>query len=231
MPKRSCENVVRLWNQAGAVLCPTVARLRLIGLTSVAFALTLMLSCNRPDWFVGVGGKYNQAEIELLRGRAGDLDKAIVNLQFVVQENPTYRNSLTLLGRAYYRKRSYREAYAIIQRALAVDKNDEIAWLTYGLAQMRLGEHAKGLETIKGGLTLMAKAMRGDDYRGYPGWDPRRTVHGLLNRAVFQALKGSDEWQNVAQSTERLLDSIDEEEWAQRRGKITERVIEHGGDS
>jgi len=229
--KRPCENIFLFAKETGEAVWRPSRPLALLGWTLIGIALLFMLSCNRPDWFFGAGGKYNQAEIELLRGRAADLDKAIASLQFVVQDNPTYRDSLTLLSRAYYRKGLYPEAYALIQRALAVKKDDEIAWLTYGLAQMRLGEHGKGLETIKGGLTLLAKAMGSEDYRGYPGWDPRRTVRGAHNQAVFQALKGLDGRETLVQSTERLLDSIDAEEWAQRRGKLTERVIEHGDDS
>ncbi len=39
--------------------------------------------------------------MELLRGRAGNVDKAIFNLENVVQENPTYRKGeLTLLSKA-----------------------------------------------------------------------------------------------------------------------------------
>jgi len=229
--KRSCENILLFAKKTGEAVCRPGGPLALLGWPLIGIALSFMLSCTRPDMFFGAGGKYNQAEIELLRGRAADLDKAIASLQFVVQDNPTYRDSLTLLGRAYYRKGRYPEAYAVIQRALAVNKDDEIAWLTYGLAQMRLGEHDKGLETIKGGLTLLAKAMGREDYRGYEHWDPRRTVRGALNQAVFQALKGLDGRENLVQSTDRLLDSIDGEEWAQRRGKVSERAIEHGSDS
>ena len=165
--------------------------------------------------------------MELLRGRAGNLDKAIDNLQVVVQDDPTYRDSLTLLGKAYYRKGRYYEAYSIIQRALAVNKDDEIAWLIFGLAQIRVGENAKGLETLKGGLTLMAKAMK-EDYRGYPTWDPRGLVRNSLNRSVFQALKGLEERENLIQSTEQLLTRIDEEEWFQRHGKTVERSLSDG---
>jgi len=167
--------------------------------------------------------RYNDANIELLRGRTANLDRAIESLQVVVQDNPTYRDSLTLLGKAYYRKGRYYEAYSIIQRALAVNKEDEIAWLIFGLAQIRVGENAKGLETIKSGLTLMVKAMN-EEYRGYPNWDPRRTVRNTLNRSVFQALKGLEERENLIQIIEQFLTRIDEEEWFQRNDKTIDRA-------
>jgi len=190
-------------------------------------AVTAVNGCSRPDWAFGTSGRYKEAETEILRGRQANLDKAIENLQFVVQDNPTYRDSLTLLGKAYYRKARYYDAYTIIQRALAVNREDEIAWLVFGLSQLRVGENAKGLETIKGGLTLLVKAMK-DEYRGYSYWDPRGTVRNTLNRAVFQALKGLEERENLIQINEQLLSRIDEEEWFQRFGKYLDRSLSDG---
>jgi len=221
--RRFIENILLFSKKNGAVVCGT-RRSALVGGLLFGVGLTFMSSCSRPDFFVGTGGRYNEANIELLRGRAANLDKAIDNLQVVVQNDPTYRDSLTLLGKAYYRKGRYYEAYSIIQRALAVNKGDEIAWLVLGLSQIRVGENAKGLETIKGGLTLMTKAMK-EDYRGYPGWDPRGTVRTSVNRSVFQALKGLEERESLIQSTEQLLTRIDEEEWSQRQGKNLDRAV------
>lgn len=186
-----------------------------------------MSACSRPDWFVGTGGRYNEANLELIRGRGADLDKAIGNLQTIAQDDPTYKDSLTLLGKAYYRKGRYFDAYSITQRALAVNKDDEIAWLVFGLAQIRVGDNAKGLETIKGGLTLLGKAMR-EEYRRYPAWDPRGVVRTSLNRSVFQALKGLEERESLIQSTEQLLTRIDEEEWSQRHDKNIDRALSDG---
>jgi tetratricopeptide (TPR) repeat protein len=186
--------------------------------------LPIISGCaSRPDWFVGASGKYNEANLELIRGRGADLDKAIGSLQTVVQTDPTYKDTLTLLGRAYYRKGRYADAYSITQRALVVNKDDEIAWLVYGLAQLRVGENAKGLETIKGGLTLLGKAM-GEQYRGYPAWDLRGTVRAALNRAVFQALKGLEERDGLIQTNEQLLARVDEEEWFQRHDKVIDKA-------
>jgi tetratricopeptide (TPR) repeat protein len=197
----------------------------LCALTTIQLAALLIISgcISRPDWFVGTGGKYNEANLELIRGRSADLDKAIGSLQVVVQADPTYKDTLTLLGKAYYRKGRYSDAYSITQRALAVNKDDEIAWLVYGLAQLRVGDNAKGIETIKGGLTLLGKAMR-EQYRGYPAWDLRGTVRSALNRAVFQALKGIEEREGLIQTNEQLLARVDEEEWFQRHDKVIDKV-------
>jgi tetratricopeptide (TPR) repeat protein len=200
--------------------------LRLASIGCLLFSLGLSLpACSAPSWHFGLGGKYNQANMELMRGRGADLEKAIANLESIVKEDPSYRDSLTLLGKAYYRKGRYYDAFAILQRALAVNKDDEIAWLFYGLTQIKVGENEKGLETIRGGLTLLGKAMRNSNYRDHPAWDPKGTVRNSLNRAVFQALKGLQERENLIQATEVLLARVDEEEWFQRRGRDVERDL------
>lgn len=201
-------------------------RLRRVPAGCLLLALVSSISaCSAPNWYFGVGGKYNEANIELMRGRGGDLEKAIGNLESIAKDDPSYRDSLTLLGKAYYRKARYYDAFAILQRALAVNKDDEIAWLLYGLTQIKVGDNEKGLETIRGGLTLLGKAMRNGNYRDHPGWDPKGTVRASLNRAVFQALKGLQERENLIQVTEVLLTRVDEEEWFQRRGRDIERDL------
>jgi tetratricopeptide (TPR) repeat protein len=193
----------------------------------VTACVQLLLGCGRPEWFFGVSGKYYQGWEELVRGRAGNVDKAISSLESVVQENPTYRDSLTLLGKAYYRKGRYQDARLILQRALAVNREDEIAWLVLGLAQIRAGDGPNGLESIRGGITLLGKAMK-NGYRGYPTWDPNGTVRSSLRRSALQAMKGLEETDNLIRSTELLLTRIDDEEWAQRRGKILDRATDVG---
>jgi len=227
-PKRPFEPVLPCARKSRAPhsACKSLA---LAGGLCGAVIFAFISSCSTPDWHFGTGGKYNEANTELLRGRAADVDKAISALQVVVQNDPTYRDSLTLLAKAYYRKGRYQETYAFAQRAIAVNKDDEIAWLLLGMAQLRLGDNAKGLESIKGGLTLTAKAMK-EDYRGYPTWDPRKTVRGTLNRAVFQALKGLDEKENLIQINEQLISRIDAEEFAQRHDKTVERATLTGDD-
>ena len=217
--------IAKIYSLLTAFSGEVVRRKCLCALTTIQLVSLLIISgcISRPDWFIGTGGKYNEANLELIRGRNADLDKAIGSLQTVIQADPTYKDTLTLLGKAYYRKGRYSDAYSITQRALAVNKDDEIAWLVYGLAQLRVGENAKGFETVKGGLTLLGKAMR-ERYRGYPAWDLRGTVRASLNRAVFQALKGIEEREGLIQTTEQVLTRVDEEEWFQRHDKVIEKA-------
>ena len=138
------------------------------------------------------------------------MDRAVVALEYVVSQDPTYKESLTYLGRAYYRKERYQDAYAILQRAVTVNKDDEIAWLALGVTQLRLGQNDKGIETLKGGITLASKAL-GEGYRNYERWDIRGVVKASVRRCAFYVAKGPEEKENILQSTDRLLALIDDE--------------------
>ncbi|MBI4489635.1 MAG: tetratricopeptide repeat protein [Deltaproteobacteria bacterium] len=194
-----------------------------VGCFVLAISLAFGSGCSIPR--LGMGGRYQEAKDEISRPRGGNIDKAIVSLEAIVRENPTYYDSLTLLGRAYYKRGRYDDAHMVLQRALAVNKDDEIAWLVLGLTQLRLGEDHKGLETLKGALTLASKEMR-EYYRGFPDWDRERKVRSTLRRAVLSATKGLEEKENLIRNVELVLARIDEEEWQQDRDKSMERIRE-----
>ena len=190
------------------------------------FSISALLSVSGcATWRFGVGGRYLEAKEQITRPRGGDINKAIVNLEGIVRENPTYQDSLTLLGRAYYKRGRYQDASLILPRALAVNKEDEIAWLLFGLTQLRLGDDQKGLETLKGALTLAGKETK-EYYRGFQYWDRQGKVRIAIRRAVASAIKGLEEKENLIRNVELVLASIDEEEWQQDRDKSMERIQE-----
>jgi tetratricopeptide (TPR) repeat protein len=167
----------------------------------------------------GTGGRYEEGRDQFLRGRGGDMDRAVVALESVAQADPTYKNSLTYLGRAYYHKKRFEDANAILQRALAVNKEDEIAWLALGLTQLRLGQNEQGLETLKGGITLASKVMV-EGYHNYPKWDIRGIIRSSIRRSAFLLTKGLEEKNNIIESTDRLLALIDDEENFQKNAHV-----------
>ena len=181
-------------------------------ISSFTLALT---ACTHAIPRFGVGGRYEEGREQFLRGRAGDMDTAVAALEYVVSQDPTYKGSLTYLGRAYYAKRRYPEAFAILQRAVAVDKDDEIAWIALGLTQLRLGQNDKGIESLKGGVTLASKVMV-DGYRNYIYWDTRGLIRASIRRSAFLLTKGVEEKDNIIQSTDQLLALVDDEDNFQR---------------
>lgn len=186
-----------------------------------AISYLLISGCTHAIPRIGMQGRYLEGKDQFLRGRGGDMGNAIVALESVVREDPTYKDSLTLLGRAYYRAGRYQDAYAILQRAVAVNKNDEIAWLVLGLTELKLGQNQKGLETVKGGITLLSKAsVKG--YRDYEDWDSKNLVRSSIQRTAFLAAKGLEEKDNLLRAAETLLVRIDDEENFQRIDSMQE---------
>jgi tetratricopeptide (TPR) repeat protein len=174
-------------------------------------------SSNLPRF--GIGGRYEEGREQFLRGRGGDMDTAIRALESVVSQDPTYKNSLTYLGRAYYRKGRYQDAFAVLQRAIAVNQEDEMAWIALGLTQLHLNQNEKGVESLKGGITLANRVMV-DGYHNYVYWDTRGVIRAQLRRSAFLLLKGADEKENIIQNTDRLLVLIDDEENYQRNTRM-----------
>src|SRR6266550_1436381 len=146
--------------------------------------LSFSLGCNHWVPRFGVGGRYEEGIEQFLRGRGGDMDTAIVALESVVSQDPTYKYSLTYLGRAYYLKGRYQDAFAVLQRAVAVHKDDEQAWMALGLAQLRLGQNDTGIESLKGGITLASRVMV-DGYHNYIYWDTRGLIRASMRRSAF----------------------------------------------
>ena len=144
------------------------------------------------------------------------MDTAITALSAVVGDDPTYRDSLTLLGRAYYNKGNYEIARQILQRALLVKQDDEIGWVALGLAQLQLGENEKGIETLQGAITLISKVSR-SGYRNFPQWDSKGLVRTYISRSVVEVRKGSEGKASLIRTCETLLSRMDDEENYQRQ--------------
>jgi tetratricopeptide (TPR) repeat protein len=187
----------------------------LVAACFTAISIQFVAGCSRPDWFVGVNGAYNEGKFEVMRRINGNLDKAIGNFEYIAKENPAYRDTLTLLGRAYYKKARYRDSHVILQRAVALNNQDDFAWLQFGAVQLRLGDDERGLESVRGGLTLYTKATATDKYRGYTGWDPAGKVRIASRRAVFVALKGLEQKEDLIKSVEAVLLAVEDEEFFQ----------------
>jgi tetratricopeptide (TPR) repeat protein len=185
-----------------------------------------MFTDNLPRF--GIGGHYNEGKEQFLRGRGGNMDTAITALDSVVRDDPTYRDSLTLLGRAYYNKGNYEVARQILQRALLVNKDDEIAWTALGLAQLQLGEDEKGIETLQGAITLVSKVSK-NGYRNFPQWDGKGLVRSYISRSVVDIRKGAEAKPNLIRTCETLLTRMDDEENYQKQTTDFTRRYETSG--
>lgn len=174
--------------------------------------VTSLAGCWRPAG-IGVGGNYNDALLELSKTRrGGNVTKAIGHLEYVVRRDPKYKDSLTQLGRAYYYAGRYGSSLEVLKRALALNRQDEIGWIVLGLTQLQQGEDEAGLESFKGGLTLLVQATK-EGYREIPDefWDTRGVVRRAVRRSISLARRGVVEKQRIIQSGETLLHRVDRE--------------------
>ena len=186
------------------------AKSLLLSLLTLIFLIAL-IGCTHSIPRFGIGGRYEEGRDQFFRGKGGDMDRAVEALEYVVSRDPLYKDSLTYLGRAYYRKGRYQDAFAILQRAVAVNKEDEVAWIALGLTQMRLGQADNAMASLKGGITLAHKAMV-EGYHNHKFWDSRGVVRGALRRSAFLLAKGLEEKDNIIQANDRLLALVDDEE-------------------
>jgi len=179
----------------------------------------VIFGCSNTLPRFGTGGRYEEGRDQFLRGRGGDMDKAIVAFEAVVTVDPTYKDSLTYLGRAYYRKQRYQDAFAILQRALAVNPDNEIAWISLGMTQLQLGQNEKGIETLKSGITLASKVMV-EGYHNYDKWDIRRTIQASIRRSAFLLISDSQAKDKILQSLSQLLAQVDDEDNFQKNTHV-----------
>ena len=165
----------------------------------------------------------------MIKPQDAGVQEAIPYLEGVAKKDPTYKDTLTLLGRAYYHEKRYQEALWVLNKAVEINRRDEIAWVAMGLAQLKLGEDEKGLESLQNGLAYLNGASR-SGYRGYTRWDPRGVVRESIRKTVIQvAEEGLDNKAGIVRSSEILLGRIDAEERSQVSDQAVERTIQKGG--
>jgi len=191
-------------------------------LTLVLLVLFFLSGCLeiRPP-LLGLASKYKTARADLIKHGGRGLRTAVPLLEEIVQTDPFYLDTLTLLGRAYYQQKGYQDALQFLQRAVVVNKEDEIAWLALGLTQLRLGVDGEGLENFKRGLSLLINVSKGG-YRDYEFWDRNGLVRHSIRRAIFRVQK--DELRRkdlLIKSGELILRRMNEEETYQ----FTDRII------
>ncbi len=195
---------------------------------SLLALVLLSVACNHAIPRFGIGGRYEEGKEQFLRGRGGDMEVAITALESVVSQDPTYKDSLTYLGRAYYRTNKLQPAYAVLQRALIVNKDDEMAWIAFGATQLRLGQNDAGIESLKGGITLASKVMV-DGYHNHIYFDTRGLIRAEIRRSAFLLTKGIEEKANIIATTDRLMALVDDEENFQRNTRIQNTRPLYGG--
>lgn len=167
-----------------------------------------------------VSGSFQSGRQALLRN---DPETALAYFTRVAEQNPNYvfhsmgfrENIWTYIGRAQYETKRYPQARQSLERALSMDRDDNLARLYLGLALARSGDRSRALKEIEAGLTGI------HDYLDYMNqsrpfeafWDPSRQIRNQIDKDLA-ALSGRDS------SSEELLANA---EWV---GKQMEEEID-----
>lgn len=144
------------------------------------------------------GSHFQSGRQALLRN---DPETALSYFHEVADKNPTYiyqsmdfRESIwTYLGRAQYETKRYAEARKSLERALSLDRDDNLARLYLGLTLARTGELARGMKEIESAMQgiydWIEYMNRTRPLQAY--WDPLRQMRNSIEKDL-QAISGRE---------------------------------------
>lgn len=168
-------------------------------------------------------------------------EQALGYFQGVAEQDPSYvfvsdlfREGIwTYLGRVQYKLGRYEEARQSLERALAVDRNDNLARLYLGLTLARRSSYAQGLKDIQAGLQGLYEWL---EYmqarRPYTAfWDPLRQIRSEIKNDL-DMISGKDiDWPKLIESAEWVGRQMEEEVDRVRRDEEQRFRNREGGSS
>ena len=99
----------------------------------------------------------------------------------------------TYVGRSQYATKRYQEARQSLERALANDRDDNMARLYYGLTLVRLGDKARGVKEIKSAMQgiydWLEYMERTQPFQAF--WDPLREIRKTIENDLAET-RGKD---------------------------------------
>lgn len=170
----------------------------------------------------------------------GNNEAAYAYFQTAAEADPSYfygtalrQNVWSYVGRVDYEMGRLPQARQALERALAMDREQDIARLYFGLALAREGDRQRGLKEIEGGMRGMHRWL--DDIEQNHGfsfgrfWDPSREIRSAIQTDLAM-LSGKDiDWQKLIASAEWLGKRMELENDLARRDESIER--NRDGDS
>jgi len=129
----------------------------------------------------------------------------------------------TYVGRAQYATGKLKDARQSLERALSIDKDDNLARLYLGLTLWRSGETSRGLKEIEAGMRGLHDWLeyieRTRPFEAY--WDPVREIRGAIEKNLDNiSAKDFDRQQLIASAEwlgQRMESEIDRARQDERR--------------
>lgn len=145
-----------------------------------------------------VSGQFQSGRRALLRNEP---ETALAYFQGVAEKNPNYfyrsvdfrENIWTYVGRAQYETKRYPEARQSLEKALSLDRDDNLARLYLGLTLVQSGDPSRGVKEIesamKGIYDFLEYMNRTRPFQAY--WDPLGQIRGEIQKELA-AISGRD---------------------------------------
>jgi tetratricopeptide (TPR) repeat protein len=153
--------------------------------------------------------------------RAAELDPNYT-LPYTLRESV-----LTYLGRAYYETGNFAEARRTLEKALARDKDGDLARLYLGLSLMRDGDPDRGRREAEAGLKGIYNWLENISNDSSSGifWDPGRQIRADIEKTVAAKSEPSE----FIAAAQRIGREFDEEVDRGRRDEAYTRYGRAGG--
>ena len=203
-------------------------------ITSAFFAICAFLSaCTSLE----VGGELQSGRRALF---AGDNETALAYFQSAADKDPNYVYGTALkqgiwsyVGRTEYAVGKFPQARQSLERALSLNKPEDIARLYLGLTLARSGDQQRGLTEIEGGMKGIHDWLEyiSNAYRFSFGqfWDPGRYIRSAIEGDLAM-LSGKDvDWQKLMADGEWLGKRMEEEIERARRQESQARSRDGNG--
>lgn len=173
---------------------------------------------------------------------AGKTELALSYFQGVAEKDPSYRYGtayrqgvLSYLGRAEYAAGRLPQAQKTLERAIAADRDEDVARLYLGLTLARSDNRQRAATEIENSM----KAIHGflewvtQTHRFSFGqfWDPNRQIRASIERDLAMIRSKEIDWPRLIANGEWLGKEIDEEVDRARADEVRERGRENDGGS
>jgi tetratricopeptide (TPR) repeat protein len=172
------------------------------------------------------GGQFQSGRRALL---VNDPETALAYFRGVADQDPNYvyhsvhfREGIwTYIGRTQYETKRYAEARQSLERALAQDRDDNLARLYLGLTLARSGESSRGIKEIEAGMKgiydWLEYMNRTRPFEAY--WDPLRKIRNQIEKDLAtvsskdfdsEPLLANAEW--LGKTMEEEIDKVRQDE-------------------
>jgi tetratricopeptide (TPR) repeat protein len=184
-----------------------------------------------------VGSEFSSGRQALLRGNN---EAALAYFHSAAQKDPNYVYGTALqqgiwsyVGRSEYAIGRFPQARQNLERALAANKDEDVARLYLGLSLARSGDQQRGLREIEGGMKgiydFLEYVTQAHRFSFGQFWDPNLEMRKAIQTDLAM-ISGKDlDWQKLLANSEWLGKQIEEEGDRARRDEARERSRD--GDS